>query len=42
MAATRGQYDLNTGFMCRAQSGNITRRHLKILVSQGAVNVQGQ
>jgi len=42
MAAARGQYDLNAGFMGCAQRGDVARGYLKILVSQGAVNIEGQ
>jgi hypothetical protein len=42
MAAACGQYDLNAGFMGRAQRGYVARGYLKILVGQGAVNIERQ
>jgi hypothetical protein len=42
MAAACGQYDLNACFMGRAKGGNVARGHLKILVGQGAVNIESQ
>src|SRR5579864_621587 len=42
VAASSGQNDLNAGFMRCAQGGYVARGHLKIRVSQCAVNIQGQ
>ena len=42
MAASCGQNDLDSGFMCCAQGGYVARGHLEIRIGQSAVNIQGQ